>query len=110
VDHPLKSGDKAPSAFLRLGISPTNASAVDYGLQTGILVPGPFRARLQDQLSFGIAVAHLQGLGTETVGEATYQFTIAPHVFLQPDLQYVNNPDGSYPSAVVAILRLDIEF
>jgi porin len=50
VDHPLTSGDKAPSAFLRLGISPTNASAVDYGLQTGILVPGPFRARLQDQL------------------------------------------------------------
>jgi len=109
VDHPLRGGDKAPSAFLRLGVSPTNASAVDYGLQTGILAPGPFRVRPQDQLSFGIAAAHLQGLGTETVGEATYQLTISPHVSLQPDLQYVNNPDGSYPSAFVAILRLCIE-
>jgi porin len=108
LDHPLRSGNKAPSAFLRLGVSPTNASTVDYDLQTGILVPGPFRARPKDQFSFGIALAHLKGLGTETVCEATYQLSISPHVFLQPDLQYVNNPDGSYPSAFVAILRLGI--
>lgn len=56
------------------------------------------------------ARAELRGLGAETAYEVTYQIALAPQVSLQPDLQYVANPSGTYPSATVAGLRLHVEF
>ncbi|TAM64221.1 MAG: hypothetical protein EPN49_00670 [Rhodanobacter sp.] len=110
ADYPLGRGDGAPSAFLRAGWSPKVASAVGHDLQAGILVPGPLRWRPRDQFSLGIARADLRGLGVETAYEITYLVALSPHVSLQPDLQYVNKPGGNLPSAVVANLRLHLEF
>lgn len=112
AEHPLASGDGAPTAFLRLGVSPKGVGSVANDLEAGILVPGPFRSRPQDQFSAGVARADLRGLGTETAYEATYQFVVSPHLSLQPDLQYVNNPGGggNLPAATVAMLRLALTF
>lgn len=110
ADHPLAGGDKAPSAFLRVGWSPEQVGAVGYDLQTGVLVPGPLPGRAQDQFSVGVARAQFRGLGIETSYEATYQIVLNRHVSLQPDLQYVEHPGGTLPSALVASLRLHVGF
>lgn len=108
VDHPLGHGDHVPSAFLRVGWSPKGV-AVDNDLQAGILMPGLLRRRPQDQFSFGITRADLRGLGVETAYEATYRIALSRHVALQPDLQYIDKPNGNLPSAIVAGLRLHLE-
>ncbi|MDE2152190.1 MAG: carbohydrate porin [Betaproteobacteria bacterium] len=110
ADQPLEGGDNPPSAFLRAGWSPRGVGAVDYDLQAGLLVPGPLAGRAQDQFSLGLARARFRGLGTETTYEATYQIALAPHLALQPDLQYVVHPGGILPSALVASLRLHVGF
>jgi len=111
VEHALNgTGADAPVAFLRVGWSPPKASAVPLGFQVGMLIPAPFTARPDDQLSLGIARASLRGLGLETAYEVTYVLTLSAHVSLQPDLQFVDNPSGAYPQAIVGTLRLHIGF
>lgn len=110
MDQPLEGGDNPPSAFARAGWSPRRVGAVGYDFEAGVLVPGPLPGRSQDQFSLGVARARFRGLGTETTYEATYQIVLAPHLALQPDLQYVVHPDGTLPSALVATLRLHVGF
>ncbi len=110
IDQALAGGDSPPSAFVRAGWSPKRVGAVGYDFEAGLLVPGLLPGRTQDQFSLGVARARFRGLGTETTFEATYQIVLAPHLALQPDLQYVVHPDGTLPSALVATLRLHVGF
>ncbi len=110
VEHPLSDGDDASTLFFRVGWSPQDASAVPLGFQAGAFIPAPFAGRPDDQLSVGIANAHLRGQGVETAYEVTYLWTLSEHFSLQPDLQYIDNPGATYPSATVATLRLHVDF
>ncbi len=110
AEHALNAAANAPTAFVRVGWSPPKASVIPLGFQIGVLVPAPFTTRPDDQLSLGIASAHLRDQGVETAYEATYLIALSRHVSLQPDVQYVANPGGTYPDATVATLRLHAEF
>jgi porin len=110
AERSLDTGANAPTAFVRAGWSPPQASTVPLGFQIGVLVPAPFAARPDDQFSAGIASAHLRDQGVETAYEVTYLFALDAHVSLQPDLQYITNPAGTFPAATVATVRLHVDF
>lgn len=108
VDRPLGEGPRAPVFFFRVGASPAGRSAVTGDLQIGLTREGPFASRPHDQLGFGIASADYRGRGVETAYEVTYRYVISDYIALQPDLQFIDNPGGTYRSAVVGILRVSL--
>jgi len=121
------AGDDAirkTTAFARLGVSDGDTTAFKGGWQAGVLVEHVLEGRPDSALSIGVNQAFLSGKfrdnafdagqrlrGAESAVEVTYSDKIGP-VTLQPDLQYVKNPgaDGGVGHALVAILRVGVEF
>lgn len=69
---------------------------------TGIAVgSGNFAPRLGDVTS---------QIGAETAFEMFYRFHVSKWFYLQPDIQYIMNPSGMYPSSVAVGLRSVITF
>lgn len=112
------------TAFARLGVSDGDTTAFRGGWQAGVLVEHVFESRLDSAFSIGVNQVFLSGkyrdnaidagLGlrrSESAIEVTYSDKIGP-VTIQPDLQYVKDPgaDGGVGHALVAILRVGVEF
>ncbi len=97
------------SVFLQAGNAPKESSPVSAYLGAGVRVRGLNPARPADVLTVGIARARLRGLRAEAVIELVYSMEIAPHVYLQPDLQRIANPGGGPGMQTVAGLRVHIE-
>ncbi len=75
------------------------------------LIPG----RPKDILGFSPQYAFISseaGLpdSYELALETFYEIQVTPWMIFQPDLQYIVNPGGQYPDALVATLRLLIHF
>jgi porin len=60
-------------------------------------------------LTVGVGQARPRGLPAETVLEAVYSLQIAPHVYLQPDIQRIDHPGGGAGRQWLAGLRMHIE-
>jgi len=78
----------------------------------GVNWQAPLPHHPSDHLTFGYGQARLGGGSAhrhERVAEMAYIFRINRHLFLQPDLQYIDRPSGTYPAAWVATLRVHIE-
>lgn len=112
------------TAFARLGVSDGDTTAFRGGWQAGVLVEHVFESRPDSAFSIGVNQVFLSGkyrdnaidagLGlrrSESAIEVTYSDKIGP-VTIQPDLQYVKDPgaDGGVGHALVAILRVGVEF
>ena len=112
------------TAFARLGVSDGDTTAFKGGWQAGVLVEHVFESRPDSAFSLGINQAFLSGKfrdnafdagerlkRLESAIEVTYSDKIGP-VTIQPDLQYVKDPgaDGGVGHALVAILRVGVEF
>lgn len=72
----------------------------------------PLHNRPRDHLTFGFGQVQLHGSGGhrhERVTELAYIFRINKRLYLQPDIQYIDRPDGNLPPALVTTLRLHIE-
>lgn len=70
----------------------------------------PFAARPDDYLTLGVGGVRLHPTGqTERLFEAAYIIKLTTRVYLQPDIQYIQHPNGNLPSAWVGIVRLHIE-
>jgi len=111
--------------FAKLGLSDGRTTAFRGSWQAGVLVDHLFASRPESQLSMGVSEGRLsngfranardQGLAggaSETVFEFTYSDRIAPHLSLQPDLQWIHNPSGDHglKDALVLGLRTTIGF
>lgn len=112
------------TAFARLGVSDGDTTAFKGGWQAGLLVERVLEARPDSAFSIGVNQAFLSGKfrdnafdagqrlrRAESAIEVAYSDRIGP-VTVQPDLQYVKSPgaDGSVGHALVAILRVGVEF
>ncbi|MBO9546141.1 carbohydrate porin [Caulobacter sp.] len=112
------------TAFARLGVSDGDTTAFKGGWQAGVLVQHVFESRPDSAFSMGVNQAYLSGKfrdnafdagqrlqRAESAVEVTYSDKIGP-VTIQPDLQYVKDPgaDGGVGHALVAILRVGVEF
>ena len=92
--------------FGQLGLGDSRVSRFAAYTGGGVVVTGPWAARPGDQLALGVAAAHngneyLQAQRrdgrraerSEVTVELTYRFLAARWLYVQPDLQYVINPD-----------------
>lgn len=128
LERELARGDprgvRRMTAFARLGVSDGDTTAFKGGWQAGLLVQSVFENRPDSAFSVGVNQAFLSGKfrdnafdagqrlkRSESAIEVTYSDKIGP-VTIQPDLQYVKDPgaDGGVGHALVAILRVGVEF
>ncbi len=118
------SGERELGAFIQMGGAPQNFNPVPWYLGIGLRLGHPFASRPDDSLSVGMAKAWLRSgpvadalgvkpadiRGAETSYELTYVAKLTEHVSLQPDLQYIQHPNGYYPDSTVGLLRVHVEF
>jgi porin len=97
------------AVFLQGGASTAQVNPVPYYLGVGTRVIGMFADRSEDTLSLGIARAWLRGLHPETVWEANYSVQLYRGIYVQPDLQWIQNPGGNNPDALMVGLRVHLE-
>jgi hypothetical protein len=84
----------------------------------GLSLVGPFAARPDDLLGFGLSYAHLTSdpaadfsKGSETAVEIFYRLRLSPHLALRPEIRYVLDPATEDASdAVVASVQIDFEY
>jgi len=97
-------------AFLVGGGAPKPVNAVPWYVGGGLRLKHWFPGHPDDVLSVGFSRASLRGLPhAETDYEITGIFALGPGVRLQPDLQTIVHPGGQLPTALVGILRLDVD-
>lgn len=127
AEYPLYAppdGVRKTTAFLRVGISEGKTTSYSASWKAGILIEHLFRSRPESTLAFGGIAARFDGRfrangadtglavgASETGFELTYSDRIAPHVKLQPDLQWVHRPSGqrAIGDVIVTGLRVEIE-
>lgn len=128
VEQPLNEpaeGDRAATAFLRVGLSDGDTQALKSSVQAGVSIDAVVKGRPDSNLSIGITQAHLAksyrqnsvdaGLplsSGETVFELSYSDQINSRVRIQPDIQYIQRPSGdrTIKDAVVVGLRFNLAF
>lgn len=119
------SDERALTAFVRAGASDGRTTPFRGGWQAGLLWTGAFRDRPESAISIGANQGvlakpwrrNLRDLGTrtawaETAFELTASDRLAPHLTLQPDLQFVLDPGGDRDRgpALVSSLRVVLDF
>jgi porin len=113
------------AGFARFGVANDAVNQFDYAWSVGLVYTGLIPTRDIGQLGFGVTGAHngdafndatLAG-GTEvdsaeTTMELTYSDNLTPWLSVQPDVQYVMNPntDKSLKNAWVLGTRLTVSF
>lgn len=112
-------------AFARMGIADREVDRFNYSYSVGLDFKGILRTRAKSELTFGIADAHLspvyrhaltaQGIASnvsEMALELTYRDYLKPWISLQPDLQYIINPDGlkNRQNSTIFGIRTEINF
>jgi porin len=122
VEHRL---DPDWATFLRVGVANEEASRLQAYVGAGVVHEGGLLAGRDDAV--GLAIGHARnggvyrdvlrdaGIATtaaETAIELTWRVPLGEHVVLQPDLQYVIDPDTdpTIDDALVAMLRVEIAF
>jgi porin len=108
-------GGRGLRIFLEYGRTQNTINALDWHIGGGVAWRGLFSARPQDVAGFSPQYAHISpeaGLphSYELAIETFYKFQITPWAAFMPDLQYIVNPGGRYPSALVGTLRLTVNF
>lgn len=104
--------------FGQAGMSPSNKNDMSKYLGGGINYVGAIPKRDKDIIGIGVAngsfasrLAPLTSqVGSETAIECFYRAQITPWFYLQPDIQYIMNPSGTYANSVAIGLRTVITF
>lgn len=85
-------------AWLALSYSPPDVNELEFMTAGGLSYVGLLPGRPLDTASFvfanGVFSDRLTGQGSETVLEVNYRAQLLPAVYLQPDIQYIIDPDG----------------
>jgi porin len=112
-------------ALAHIGIADSDVSRFDYAWYAGVVYTGLIPTRDAGRLGLALSSAHngdafyeaarASGAAVEraeTVAELTYSDNITPWMALQPDVQYIMNPntDPSLDDALVVAARVTIDF
>src|SRR3984957_15316356 len=115
----IHSGGKNVGMFVRGGGAPADVNFVNWYIDGGFNFKGFIPGRNRDVARGGVAHSAISrefsnaqilqgnpGFSSETVLEATYNFSISPWWTIQPDFQYIWTPsaeDGSRDAAVFGV-------
>ncbi len=118
VDQTLWRGGRHHyvNGFCCLSAVDGRVSPIDYAANGGFLIQGLVPGRPRDQLGLAADWAHVSrhaGLAKpyELGLEGFYAIDLGRGITLQPDLQYWDNTGGgAYPNALVATIRLEMNF
>ena len=117
--------DRQITLFGQLGIGDPRVNRFAYYTGGGLTFSGLIPGRNQDEFGIAVAAAHngnpfieaqrSQGIRerrSETTLELTYLAQFGSHLAVQPDLQFVMNPntDPAIKNAVVFMLRFEVSF
>lgn len=107
--------DRSLGVFAQLALSPSAINNHHYYIGGGINYFGISNKQAEDALGIAIACAGFNKSykKNETTIEAFYKKQIGENFTIQPDLQYVIHPAGTYeilPNALVGILRFNLSF
>jgi porin len=101
--------------FLEYGVTEDTINGIDRHIGGGITWTGPIDDRPNDIIGFSPQYAHISPQARlahpyELALEAFYEWRLFKWAFVQPDLQYIVHPGGTFPDALVATLRFQITF
>lgn len=104
--------------FGQFGISPSNRNDMSRYVGGGLHYKGLIPKRDNDLVGLAVGsgtFAQRLGditsqIGDETVTEAFYRVQLTPWFYLQPDVQFIANPSGTYANSVAIGLRSVITF
>ena len=115
--------DKRTTGFLQLGVGDPGVSRFGYYLGAGVVASGVLGRPATDELGLGVAMARngshfidsqrRQGNSvrrSEIAIELSYLVQVTPRLALQPDLQYIINPntDPGIRDALAFMLRFEL--
>ncbi|MGH8744416.1 MAG: carbohydrate porin [Burkholderiales bacterium] len=125
VFYPFTSAERSLTLFGQFGIGDSRVNRFASSIESGFTISSPFDGRGSDQFGFGVAAARngaefasvQQRAGrrsdtSEVIIELTYLAQVTPWLVVQPDLQYVINPntDPLIRNALVFAVRFEISF
>lgn len=104
--------------FSQFGMSPSNRNDMCRYASGGLHYIGPIPKRDKDIIGLAAASGTFaprlgdvtSQVGDETALEAFYRVQITPWFYLQPDVQFIMRPSGTYDSSVAIGLRSVIAF
>ncbi len=101
-------------SFVEAGRTQASLSPIDWNAAAGLSWTGPAAARPNDILGFSANYAHVSpraGLphSHELALEWFYQSPLRGWAVLHPDVQFIVDPGGQYPDALVGTLDLTIQ-
>lgn len=105
-------------AFVQAGLAPQNLNWASQYLGGGISYRCSPRKYFPEQMGIAVGRVELNEFKTdrfvntnqsETVIEATATIPLFERIKLQPDIQYIISPSGTYNNALVALFRLKID-
>ncbi|MBL4890081.1 MAG: carbohydrate porin [Candidatus Lindowbacteria bacterium] len=113
-----EEGNQGLGAFLQLGLAPDDRNEISNYVGLGINYLGLIPGRDDDTFGIGFARAGISDKlqpgrdDAETTWELTYQAQITPWLYLQPDLQLIQNTgaDPANRDATVGIVRFGTIF
>ncbi len=123
VYQDAKDNDRAVTLFGQLGIGDPRVDRFAYYTGSGLTFSAPFPGRKEDEFGIAVSAAHNgtpfikaqrnQGISSqrsEVSLEMTYLAQLGTHLAVQPDLQYVINPntDPRIKNAVALMLRFEL--
>ncbi len=112
AEHNLfAQGAQSIDGFIRASAARGSTSlGLNRYLSAGFNWQAPLANRPDDYLTVGFGGLQLQPTGQiERLFEAAYIIKLSPRIYLQPDIQYIQHPNGNLPNAWVCIVRLHIE-
>jgi porin len=109
--------DRGLSVFLRATAAPSDRNLIDRYADAGLTFKGPLASRPDDSIGLGFAFGRVSPQAAafdrdviavtgnpipvrdfEAAIELTYQWKLADHWYVQPDLQYILHPGGNIPN------------
>jgi porin len=104
-------GKRGPGAFLQVGWSPEDRNQINRYVGGGIAWEGLIPGRTRDAIGIGITTAWVSGAPhTDNITEVFYKARINSRFTAQPDIQYSRRPGGSGRNALIAGVRIGLEF
>jgi len=104
------------AAFFHFGWTLDDRNETPQAWAAGLVYTGPLPGRDEDALGIGLAQVRFsdrlratEDRDQETAWELYYRLQAAPWLVLQPDLQYVHQPNGDGRDALVVGLRIEAE-